>query len=77
MQLSLSQRRSLWIDLQLKRTYEIEQGKLLDYFDSEVISNDDLLTKYLAKNKQAVLGRSLPRSRRNRTILSADHLTTT
>ncbi len=46
----------LWIDLHLKRTYEIEQGKLLDYFDSEVISNDELLTKYLAKNKQAVLG---------------------
>lgn len=46
----------VWIDLQLKRTYEIDQGKLLDYFDSEVISNDDLLTKYLAKNKQAVLG---------------------
>lgn len=44
------------IDLQLKRTYEIENGKLLDYFDSEVIANDDLLTKYLAKNKQAVLG---------------------
>lgn len=44
------------IDLQLKRTYEIEDGKLLDYFDSEVIANDDLLTKYLAKNKQAVLG---------------------
>lgn len=44
------------IDLKLKRTYEIEDGKLLDYFDSEVIANDDLLTKYLAKNKQAVLG---------------------
>lgn len=43
------------IDLQLKRTYEIESGSLLDYFDSEVIANDDLLTKYLAKNKQAVL----------------------
>lgn len=43
------------IDLELKRTYEIESGKLLDYFDSEVIANDDLLTKYLAKNKQAVL----------------------
>lgn len=43
------------IDLKLKRTYEIESGKLLDYFDSEVIANDDLLTKYLAKNKQAVL----------------------
>lgn len=44
------------IDLELKRTYEIESGKLLDYFDSEVIANDELLTKYLAKNKQAVLG---------------------
>ena len=44
------------IDLQLKRTYEIEDGRLLDYFDSEVIANDDLLTKYLAKNKQEVLG---------------------
>lgn len=43
------------IDLELKRTYEIEAGKLLDYFDSEVIANDDLLTKYLARNKQAVL----------------------
>ena len=44
------------IDLLLKRTYEIENSKLLGYFDSEVIANDDLLTKYLAKNKQAVLG---------------------
>lgn len=43
------------IDLKLKRTYEIEEGKLLDYFDSEVVANDELLTKYLAKNKQAVL----------------------
>ena len=43
------------INLEHKRTYEIENGKLLDYFDSEVIANDDLLTKYLAKNKQAVL----------------------
>lgn len=43
------------IDLEHKRTYEIEGGRLLDYFDSEVIANDDLLTKYLAKNKQAVL----------------------
>ncbi len=46
----------LEIDLQLKRTYEIEQGELLDFYDTEVISNDELLTKYLARNKQAVLG---------------------
>ena len=44
------------IDLQLKRTYEIEDGKLLNFFDTEVISNDDLLTKYLSKSKEAVLG---------------------
>ena len=44
------------IDLQMKRTYEIASGKLLHYFDSEVIANDDLLTRYLSKNKQAVLG---------------------
>jgi len=48
--------KKLDIDLMLKRTYEIEDGKLLNYFDSEVIANDELLTKYLAKNKQAVLG---------------------
>ena len=48
--------KALPIDLKLKRTYEIEDGHLLDYFDTEVIANDDLLTKYLAKNKQAVLG---------------------
>lgn len=48
--------REMKIDLELKRTYEIEKEKLLDYFDSEVIANDELLTKYLSKNKQAVLG---------------------
>ncbi len=44
------------VELKQKRTYEIEKGELKEYFDSEVIANDELLTKYLAKNKQAVLG---------------------
>lgn len=48
--------KELPIDLQLKRTFEIEEGKLLDYFDTEVIANDELLMKYLSKNKEAVLG---------------------
>ncbi len=48
--------KELPIDLQLKRTFEIEEGKLLDYFDTEVIANDDLLMKYLSRNKEAVLG---------------------
>lgn len=48
--------KELPIDLKLKRTYEIDEGKLLDYFDTEVVANDDLLMKYLSKNKEAVLG---------------------
>lgn len=44
------------IDLKLKRTYEIEGGKLLTFFDTEVVANDDLLMRYLSKNKEAVLG---------------------
>ncbi|MBP5669287.1 MAG: hypothetical protein J6X14_03160, partial [Lachnospiraceae bacterium] len=39
------------IDLRRKRTYEIEDDKLKDFYDSEVVANDELLTKYLAKNK--------------------------
>lgn len=48
--------KELPIDLKLKRTYELAEGKLLDYFDTEVVANDDLLMKYLSKNKEAVLG---------------------
>lgn len=44
------------IDLRLKRTYDTDQGRLLGYYDNDVASNDDLLVKYLAKNKDAVLG---------------------
>lgn len=44
------------IDLSRKRTYEIEQDTLKDFYDSDVVANDELLTKYLAKNKKAVLG---------------------
>ncbi len=44
------------IDLNRKRTYEIAEDKLIDFFDSDVVANDELLTKYLAKNKKAVLG---------------------
>ncbi len=44
------------IDLKRKRTYEIDGETLIDFFDSEVVANDELLMKYLAKNKEAVLG---------------------
>lgn len=44
------------IALHLKRTYEITNQKLIDFYDSDVISNDEFLTKYLGKNKEVVLG---------------------
>ena len=44
------------IDLKRKRTYEIADDRLVDFFDSDVVANDELLTKYLARNKSAVLG---------------------
>jgi len=44
------------VELNLKRTYEVEEDRLIDFYDSEVVTNDELLTKYLAKNKEAVLG---------------------
>ena len=44
------------INLQRKRTYEIVNDRLKDFFDSDVVANDELLTKYLAKSKKAVLG---------------------
>lgn len=44
------------IDLRRKRTYEIAEDKLKDFFDSDIVATDDLLNKYLAKSKKAVLG---------------------
>ena len=43
------------VDLKRKRTYEIEEGTIKDYYDSDVVANDDLLTKYLSKSKRNVL----------------------
>ena len=44
------------IDLHLKRTYDIDGGKLNGFYDSDVASNDQLLVQYLSRNKDAVLG---------------------
>lgn len=42
--------------LNRKRTYEISDSKLIDFYDSDVVANDEFLTKYLGKNKEVVLG---------------------
>jgi DNA helicase-2/ATP-dependent DNA helicase PcrA len=47
---------SIDITLDLKRTYEIADSKLIDYYDSDVVANDEFLTKYLSKNKEVILG---------------------
>lgn len=44
------------IDLGLKRTYDIDNGRLIGFYDSDVAANDELLVKYLSKNRDAVLG---------------------
>ncbi len=44
------------INLELKRTYNVEKGILHGFYDSDVASNDELLVQYLSKNKDAVLG---------------------
>lgn len=44
------------IDLRRKRTYEIENDHLKDFYDSDIVATDELLNKYLAKSKKAVLG---------------------
>ena len=45
------------VDLKRKRTYEIENDQLKDFFDSDVVANDELLTKYLAKEQKGGAGR--------------------
>ncbi len=50
------QGREYRIDLNLKRTYDIEEGRLQGFYDSDVAANDELLVKYLSKNRDAVLG---------------------
>lgn len=55
-QYTVSSEGTFEIDLKRKRTYEIENDRLKDFFDSDVVANDELLTKYLAQNKKAVLG---------------------
>ncbi len=43
------------VDLKRKRTYEVDDEGIKDYYDSDVVANDDLLTKYLSKSKRNVL----------------------
>ena len=44
------------VDLQLKRTFDVGDGKLLGYFDNDTAATDELLVKYLSQNKDVVLG---------------------
>lgn len=53
---SLPDGKEMEINLRLKRTYDVQDGELKGYYDSDVASNDTLLVQYLSKNKDAVLG---------------------
>lgn len=43
------------IDLKLKTTLKIKDGVLVNFYDAEVISNDELLAEYLSQTKDTVL----------------------
>jgi DNA helicase-2/ATP-dependent DNA helicase PcrA len=43
------------LELKLKRTIEIDNSELIEFYDVNTVAADELLTKYLAKNKEAVL----------------------
>ena len=47
---------TIHVDLQLKRTFDVGEGKLLGYFDNDTAATDQLLVKYLSQNKDVVLG---------------------
>ncbi len=49
-------REPIYISLNLKRTFEISDCKLVDFYDTDVIANDEFLTKYLGKSKEVILG---------------------
>lgn len=44
------------VDLELKRTFDVSDGKLLGYYDNDAVATDELLVKYLSQNKDVVLG---------------------
>lgn len=44
------------VDLQLKRTFDVNEGKLLGYYDNDTAATDELLVKYLSQNKDVILG---------------------
>lgn len=53
---SLPDETTVSIHLKAKRTYDISGGTLNGFYDSDVASNDELLVKYLSRNKDVVLG---------------------
>jgi len=44
------------INLQIKRTFDIDKGLITGFYDSAAVTDDELLIKYLSQNKDAVLG---------------------
>lgn len=44
------------VDLTLKRTFDVDRGQLLGYYDNDAVATDELLVKYLSQNKDVVLG---------------------
>lgn len=48
--------RAVEINLKQKRTFDVQEGELKGYYDSDIAANDTLLVQYLSQNKDVVLG---------------------
>ena len=46
---------TMYVDLKGKTTIKIKDGKLVNLYDVEVVTNDELLADYLSQNKDTVL----------------------
>lgn len=44
------------VDLERKRTFDLNDGKLIGFYDNDTAASDELLVKYLSQNKDAILG---------------------
>ncbi len=63
---------SINIQLNRKRTYEISDSKLIDFYDTDVVANDEFLTKYLSKNKEVVLGEIIATIQKEQNLIIRD-----
>ncbi|MCI6019253.1 MAG: ATP-binding domain-containing protein [Clostridiales bacterium] len=60
------------ICLNKKRTYDIDDDRLLGFYDDDTAASDDLLVKYLSQHKEAVLGEIIATIQKEQNVIIRD-----